>query len=135
MPCLQELLEDDYANYMVQTLVSYSNSEQRLKIFKALNKEIVNLVCLKQGTFAFQQMIAHIHTEEEFSFFGQFMAENFFQVSTNPNGNHFLRKIIPIMPFRFNLPFFNSIFANFLELVNDKNAVCVLKVILGILLK
>lgn len=62
---------------MIQTLVSYSNSEQRLKIFKALNKEIINLVCLKQGTFAFQQMCLHIHTEEEFSFFAQMMAQHF----------------------------------------------------------
>lgn len=63
-PFLSELLEDDYANYMVQTLVSCSNSTQRLEIFKALEQKIVDLICLKQGTFAFQQMISCMETEQ-----------------------------------------------------------------------
>lgn len=63
-PFLSEFLEDDYANYMVQTLVSCSNSTQRLDIFKALERNIVELVCLKQGTFAFQQMVSCMDTEQ-----------------------------------------------------------------------
>lgn len=35
-PFLSEFLQDDYANYMVQTLVSCSNSKQRLNIFRVL---------------------------------------------------------------------------------------------------
>ena len=57
-----ELLENDYANYMIQTLVSFCNSKQRLKIFEALKSSMVHIVCLKQGTFAFQQMISFMDT-------------------------------------------------------------------------
>lgn len=37
------------------------------------------------------------------------------------------------MPFRFNQMIIHAVFPNFIDLVNDKNAVCVLKVILRIL--
>ena len=58
------------------------------------------------------------------------MIDNFFEVSTDSNGNHFLRKIIPMMPFSYNQMIIKTIFADFVELVNNKNSVCVLKVIL-----
>jgi len=60
----------------------------------------------------------------------QIIAENLFKVATNMNGNHFLRKLIPMMPFYYNQLIFNQIFENFVELVNNKSSVCVLKVIL-----
>lgn len=33
---LYEFIQNDYANYMVQTLISCSNSKQRLKVFEML---------------------------------------------------------------------------------------------------
>ena len=75
---LHELLEDDYANYMIQTLVCVSNSAQRLQIFEILKDHIPRLISLKQGTFAFQQMISFIGTHEEYELISQTMSENFF---------------------------------------------------------
>jgi hypothetical protein len=129
-PYLFELLEDDYANYMIQTLVSLSNSQQRLKIFNVLKDSIPQIVSLKQGTFAFQQMISFIQTQEEYALFSEVMAIKFLQIATNSNGNHFLRKLIPLLPLYYKEILFKPIFENFIELANDKNSVCVLKVML-----
>lgn len=57
-----EFIQNDYANYMVQTLVGCCNSKQRSKVFNLLKEQIIDLVCLKQGTFAFQQMICYMDT-------------------------------------------------------------------------
>ncbi len=61
---LYEFIQNDYANYMVQTLISCSNSKQRLRVFELLKDHTIELVCLKQGTFAFQQMICFMDTHE-----------------------------------------------------------------------
>lgn len=120
---------------MVQTLVGCCNSKQRCKVFNLLKEQIIDLVCLKQGTFAFQQMICYMDTHEEYGFFTQLMAQNFGRVATDPNGNHFLRKLIPIIPFSYIEIILNTVYDNFLELVNNKNSVCVLKVILHTIAK
>lgn len=59
---LAEFIQNDYANYMVQTLVGCCNSKQRFKIFSFLKNQTIELICLKQGTFAFQQMICYMDT-------------------------------------------------------------------------
>ena len=56
--------------------------------------------------------------------------ENFFEIATNGNGNHFLRKVITLIPFYYSQYFMWKIFDNFVELINDKNSVCVMKAIL-----
>jgi hypothetical protein len=61
------------------------------------------------------------------------MAENFFEVATNQNGNHFLRKLIPMMTFAHNEILIKQVYADFVELVNNKSSVCVLKVILKVI--
>lgn len=40
-------------------------------------------------------------THEEYALFTQLMSDNFDKVSTDPNGNHFLRKLVPILPFSY----------------------------------
>jgi len=59
---LGEFIQNDYANYMVQTLVGCCNSKQRLKVFGFLKNQTIELITLKQGTFAFQQMICYMDT-------------------------------------------------------------------------
>lgn len=132
---MSELLENDYANYMVQSLVSFSNSQQRFRIFSSLSDQIAQLVCLKQGTFALQQMISFINTEEEFQLFTKIIENNFFETCTDPNGNHFMRKLVATMPLSYNEIFIRKVFDKFVELVNNKNSVCVLKVFLKIISK
>ena len=104
-------------------------------IFTVLKDKIPHLVSLKQGTFAFQQMISYMDTHEEYDLFSQKIAENFYEMATNINGNHFLRKLIPILPFYYNEVIIRNIFDDFVDLVNNKNSVCVLKVIIRALAK
>lgn len=128
-----ELICDDYANYMMQTLMSLSNFPQRYRIFEIIYEKIPFIACSKQGTFALQQMVSFMNTHEEFTLISECMALNFFEVATNPNGNHFLRKLLPMMPYYYNDAIFNQIFTNFVELINNKNSVCVLKIILKVI--
>ena len=51
------------------------------------------------------------------------------------NGNHFMRKFINLLPFFYNKILIQKVLDNFMELVNNKNSVCVLKVILRIIAK
>ena len=95
-----------------------------------MKDKLIHIVSLKQGTFALQQMITFMDTHDEYVLIAEKMAEHFYEVSTNPNGNHFLRKLIPIIPFLYTGIIIKKIFNNFVELVNNKNSVCVLKVIL-----
>ena len=44
----------DYANYMVQNLISMLNFSQRYKFFQALDTDMPTIVSFKQGTFALQ---------------------------------------------------------------------------------
>lgn len=118
---------------MIQTLISVSNSKQRLVIFESLKERVIEVVSLKQGTFAFQQMISFMDTHEEYTLFSEIMASNFLEVATNVNGNHFLRKLIPMLPFYYNEIIITQVFVDFIELVNNKNSVCVLKVILKVI--
>ncbi len=59
---------------MIQTLMSIANYSQRLRLFQALRDIISQIVNLKQGTFAFQQMIDHMNSHEEFLLISQKMA-------------------------------------------------------------
>lgn len=60
------------------------------------------------------------------------MSNNFVQVAMDINGNHFLRKLIPILPFYYNEIIIRRVFVDFIELVNNKSSVCVLKVIIKV---
>lgn len=111
---LGEFIQNDYANYMVQTLIGCCSSKQRFKVFSFLKNQIIDLICLKQGTFAFQQMICYMDTHEEYALFTQLMSDNFGKVAKDANGNHFLRKLIPILPFYYTEIIINSVYANFL---------------------
>jgi hypothetical protein len=48
------LFLDDYANYMLQTLMSVANLPQRLRILSSLKLVMPDIICSKQGTFTFQ---------------------------------------------------------------------------------
>jgi len=61
-PYADELICDDYANYMMQSLVGIASFIQRYSIFENIYYKIPYIACSKQGTFALQQMVSHMNT-------------------------------------------------------------------------
>lgn len=64
-----------------------------------LEPNLTHIVCSKQGTFACQQMISYLTTKEEYELIAKHLKQNFIEISTDNNGNHFLRKILQFFPF------------------------------------
>ena len=64
LPYLQEVILNEYANYMFQSLIGACNLQQRIKILTKIGEKISEIVCQQQGTFVFQQFINYLTDEE-----------------------------------------------------------------------
>jgi bisphosphoglycerate-dependent phosphoglycerate mutase len=63
---LHDFVVNDYANYMLQSLISACNVEQRTRVVLKLSENLVELSRNKQGTHCLQALIAKVTTPREF---------------------------------------------------------------------
>ena len=63
---LPSFVVDDYANYMLQSLISACNVDQRTRVVVKLSENLVELCKNKQGTHCLQALIAKVTTSKEF---------------------------------------------------------------------
>lgn len=54
LPHVEEIILNNYANYMFQSLLSTCTLEQRMRILLKVVGILTRLVCQQQGTFVFQ---------------------------------------------------------------------------------
>lgn len=59
---LEEFVTNDYANYMLQSLVNACNVEQRTRIVVKLSKRMADLSRNKKGTHCLQALITKVLT-------------------------------------------------------------------------
>jgi hypothetical protein len=59
---LTDFVVNDYANYMLQSLISACNVDQRTRVVMKLSENMVELCRNKQGTHCLQALIAKVTT-------------------------------------------------------------------------
>jgi hypothetical protein len=91
---ITEFVTNDYANYMLQSLISVCNVDQRTRIVMKLSENMVELCRNKQGTHCLQALIAKVTTSREFKLICSSIEHKFVELCEELNSSHFLLKII-----------------------------------------
>ena len=63
-PYFEDIILDEYGNYMFQSLISVCDLSQRFRILMKIKETIPILACQQQGTFVFQQYVNFLKDEE-----------------------------------------------------------------------
>ena len=122
-----ELITHDYANYMVQKLMSVCLPQQRLRIVQRIAGDIPVIARNKQGTHSLQTLIGLFSLDDEYKLVCSSVKPSFLTLSQHANATHFLQKIISTFPIGYTSLFMGTVTQDFLSYALDKNAMCVIK--------
>lgn len=122
---LHSFVVNDYANYMLQSLVSACNVDQRTRVLLKISENLVELCRNKQGTHCLQALIAKVTTSREFKLICSNIEHKFVELCEELNSSHFLLKIIGSFPIEELEALYLAMTSNFQRLAQNKTAVLV----------
>ena len=139
-----DIITHEYANYMFQSLIKVCSLGQRSKIVNSLVSDkglFRKVVSTKQGTFALQQLISYLTQEQEFAAIFEAISDKqkpidcFVKLSKDTHATHFIRKMVKTFPARYVIPLADLCVEEdrILEMVVNKNAICVVKAFFSVI--
>ena len=120
-----QLMMHQYANYFCQRLLHNCQPETRLKLFKAMRKEFIDVICSDVGTHPMQRMIEMISTQEEKDLVFKYIKKDIPMLTMHPKGNYALLAIISIQQPQQMEIVAHEMLPNIVEYCLNQQAVCV----------
>lgn len=94
LPHIQELMSDQYANFLIQKLFDVLSVEMRLCVAHAAAPHIARIALTPHGTFSVQKMIETMNTKDEMAIVRDALRDNVAQLIRDVHGNHVIQKVL-----------------------------------------
>ena len=130
---LADLMVGKYGNFFCSKLIEYLQPHQRIHFLKQISgKKFVEISCDEKGTWALQNILHAAMKDEEYRIIEETIMrdDNISRLSKDKQGHHMINLIITSYPEAIREQIFNYICANFKELAQDQNGLCVMKKII-----
>jgi hypothetical protein len=125
-----ELMTDQYANYMCQTLVQSVSSALRLSFLQALSGHLVEIAKDPRGTHSLQALISLCSLPQEELVYIRGFAPHVLELAVHPNATHVLQKlVVTIKKTNFIT---DQVAFRVRQLSCDKLGICLVKKCLGV---
>jgi hypothetical protein len=128
-PHLTELITDQYANYMCQTLFQIASCTQRLQMLTEMRGSLLWLSKDAHSTHCLQTMITMINQEEEDELFRCELEPYIAELSMDAGGTHIVQKLL--VHLRSNEFIIRQIVSHALDLATNQLGLCVIKKVIS----
>ena len=121
------LINDPFANYLIQKLLPFFNQEQLLKILNAISSKFYDISCNSHGTRVLQELIELIKTEELRKLFYDLIEPKVSELLKDLNGTYIIQKFVNLNLSNYGIKINSIIIDNSIELCSNKHGCCVIQ--------
>lgn len=129
LPYIHRLMHNEFGNYFIQDLISYTDKKQRLKIWKLIKYDLESISKHAFASHCIQTLIlsASESDNEEQKTICKYFNDHFYSLMEDAKGTHVLQKLLFNIKYSNKLFFVNLIYENFDSLVLNTKGVCLIK--------
>ena len=122
-----KLINDPFANYLIQKIISYLSQDQLLKILNIITPSFYEISCNSHGTRVLQKLIELIKTPELKSLFYELVKPLVPQLLKDLNGTYIVQKFARLNMNDYGRKINSIIIENSIELCTYRHGCCVIQ--------
>nr|CCC93258.1 unnamed protein product [Trypanosoma congolense IL3000] len=127
VPHVDELMTDQYANFLVQKLFDIMPADVRLKVATVAAPKIAAIALKPHGTFSVQKMIETISSQEELVIIREALSKDVVRLVKDANGNHAIQKVLQRFGHADKEFIYAAVAADCVTIAKNKQGCCVLQ--------
>lgn len=127
---INDLMKDQFGNYLIQKLISVCNDDHKLRILLSLTDVPVEmiLVCMNpHGTRAMQKLLENLTDPYQIALAMAALRPGAARLANDPNGHHVIQYCLIHFPSEVNEPILNEIADKCFQVATDRSGCCVLQ--------
>uniref|UniRef100_A0A0D9VQK8 PUM-HD domain-containing protein n=1 Tax=Leersia perrieri TaxID=77586 RepID=A0A0D9VQK8_9ORYZ len=127
---IHELMENSFANYLVQKLLDVCDEDQRLRIIAVLTEDPMKLLRVSRnsyGTRAVQKLIETVKTRKQIVLIISALRPTFIHLVNDQNGNHVIQKCLKNFGAEENKFIFEAAAIHCCQMAINRHGCCVLQ--------
>ncbi|KAI3688940.1 hypothetical protein L2E82_46886 [Cichorium intybus] len=127
---INDLMKDQFGNYLIQKLISVCNDDHKLRILLSLTNVPVEmiLVCMNpHGTRAMQKLLENLANPSQIALAMAALRPGAARLANDPNGHHVIQYCLIHFPSEVNEPILNEIANKCFQVATDRSGCCVLQ--------
>ena len=121
------LINDPFANYLIQKLMLHFTQEQLMQILHVISPEFYEISCNSHGTRVLQQLIELIQTDELSNLFYMLIKPRVCELLKDLNGTYIVQKFVNLNLKDYGIHINSIIIDNSVELCRNKHGCCVIQ--------
>ena len=122
-----KLINDPFANYLIQKIISYLSQEQLHKLLVIISDQFYEISCNPHGTRVLQKLIELIKTPELRTFFYELVRPIVCQLLKDLNGTYIVQKFVKYNLYDYGIKINQIIIDNSVELCTFRHGCCVIQ--------
>ncbi len=129
LPFIHQLMHNEYGNYFIQELLSYTSKKQRLKIWKLIKQDLESISKHNYASHCIQVLIIYAadSDDEEQKIICKYFNNLFHSLMEDSKGTHVIQKLLYNIKYSNKIFFVKIIYENFDSLVVNTKGVCLIK--------
>ena len=125
---IMELINDPFANYLIQKIICYFTQEQLLNLLNILTPHFFQISCDNHGTRVLQKLIDLTKTSELRELFYNLIKPKVFELLKDLNGTYIVQKFVRLnLVDEYGLKINSLIIENSVELCKHRHGCCVIQ--------
>ena len=121
------LINDPFANYLIQKLMPHFSQEQLMQILQVISPEFYEISCNGHGTRVLQQLIELIQIKELKALFYKLIKPIVCELLKDLNGTYIVQKFVNLNLKDYGIHINSIIIDNSVELCSNKHGCCVIQ--------
>ena len=124
---IMQLINDPFANYLIQKIICYFTQEQLLNLLNILTPYFFEISCNNHGTRVLQKIIDLTKTSELRKLFYDLIHPKVFELLKDLNGTYIVQKFVGLNLDEYGLKINSIIIENSVELCKNRHGCCVIQ--------